>query len=238
MLSGCGKRDTTTSHFKRADDLLKHHYYQKARQQINLAIASDQYNLTNYRTGIALYYSHNQYLDSADLGEKALNLAKADKLKCSISDQEILDLYINVAMSYQKAHLLKNAENAYKSALALAPDDPEMLNCLGYFYAEENIKLDQSLRLLRRAVAYNPNNGNIVDSLGWAQYKMGQYRASVHTLARAVKLNPVGPELRYHLGVAYSKLGNNDSARIELGKAIILDHNMTKASILLKSLQK
>ncbi|MCX8053752.1 MAG: tetratricopeptide repeat protein, partial [Armatimonadetes bacterium] len=130
------------------------------------------------------------------------------------------------------------AERAYRAALTTAPNSAALMNNLAYFYAEEGIKLDEALLLAERAVRLLPNDANIVDTLGWAQYKKKRYSDAARTLERAVRLKPDDPTLRYHLGATYFKLGKLWNSRIELEKALLLDREMLEAKKLLRVIRR
>jgi len=90
-----------------------------------------------------------------------------------------------------------------KKALALAPDDPQALNYLGYTYVEMGVNLEEALLLLKRAVSLRPNDGFILDSLGWAYFKLKRYRDAVSELERAAEIVTDDPTIKEHLADAY-----------------------------------
>lgn len=105
------------------------------------------------------------------------------------------------------------AELDLKKALELYPDQPHVLNYLGYSWVDQHINLDQGLDMIRKAASLRPDDGAIIDSLGWAYYRLGQYNEAVQELERAVELMPQDPVLNDHLGDAYWKVGR----RLEAG---------------------
>jgi len=105
------------------------------------------------------------------------------------------------------------AEADLKKALALNPDQPNVLNYLGYSWVDQGVNLDEGLDMIRKAVALRPDDGHIVDSLGWAYYRMGRYEDAVTELERAIELMPQDPVVNDHLGDAYWKVGR----RLEAG---------------------
>ncbi|MGE3303846.1 MAG: tetratricopeptide repeat protein [Hyphomonadaceae bacterium] len=107
-----------------------------------------------------------------------------------------------------------------KAALKLSPDEPEVLNYLGYAWVDQGVHLEQGLELLQKAVSLEPESGYIVDSLGWAQFKLGDYRGAVETLERAVELMPDDWTLNDHLGDAYWKLKRRAEARFQWERAL------------------
>ena len=124
----------------------------------------------------------------------------------------------------QEAGNLATAENAYLKALELAPDDPEVCNTLGYFYAETNQKLDEALQLILKAIERKPNAGHIIDSLGWVFYQRGDFQTAVEKLENAVILMADQPDavVYEHLGDAYEKVGKHVKARDAWRKALDL----------------
>lgn len=105
------------------------------------------------------------------------------------------------------------AEADLKKALDLNPDQPQVLNYLGYSWVDQGINLDDGLDMIRKAVSLRPDDGPIVDSLGWAYYRLGRYDDAVTELERAVELMPQDPVINDHLGDAYWKVGR----RLEAG---------------------
>ena len=107
-----------------------------------------------------------------------------------------------------------------KKALALAPEDPQALNYLGYTYAEMGINLDEALLLLKKAVSIRPNDGFILDSLGWTYFKLKRYRDAVAELERATEIVKDDPTIKYHLAEAYLAL-HDYSRAIKLYRQIL-----------------
>ncbi len=105
------------------------------------------------------------------------------------------------------------AEADLLAALAIEPNDPGLLNYLGYSWIDRGVRMDEGFDLIRKAVSLQPHSGVIVDSLGWAHYKRGEYDEAVRYLERAVELEPSDPVLNDHLGDAYWKTGR----RLEAG---------------------
>ncbi|MCE5314282.1 MAG: tetratricopeptide repeat protein [Armatimonadota bacterium] len=238
IVVGCSDVGPSAASLSRAANLLDNGKYHAADKEMSAAIASDPTNLDTYTTAIALYSDRLRFADAAHVADTLQARLKSGKLTPKPSDEELGSLYLMFGLTYQQARRLDDAQNAYKNALALFPNSPHILNNLGWFYADEGINLNEALRLTKRAASLLPKDGNVVDSLGWAQFKSGRYETSARTLKRAVELEPDNSELRYHLGAAYSRIGKHIEANIELRKALILTPNMTKASLLLKTLQK
>jgi tetratricopeptide (TPR) repeat protein len=108
-----------------------------------------------------------------------------------------------------------NAELDLKKALELFPDQPQVLNYLGYSWIDQGVHLDEGMKMIRRAVEQRPDDGYIVDSLGWAHYRLGEYEEALKHLERAVELRPEDPTINDHLGDAYWKVGRRLEARFQ-----------------------
>ena len=104
--------------------------------------------------------------------------------------------------------------------LRLVPENAMVLNYLGYSWLSRSIKLDQARKLIEKAAAKDPENGSIIDSLGWVQYKTQDIAAAVETLERAVRLSPGNSVISDHLGDAYWKSGRLREARFEWRHAL------------------
>lgn len=109
----------------------------------------------------------------------------------------------------------ERAEEAFLESLESRPDDPWLLNYLGYSWADRNQNLDEALDLIERALEQTPDDGMIVDSLGWVLYRLGRYDEAVVELERAVGLEPAEAVIIDHLGDAYWKTGRHYEARFQ-----------------------
>ena len=111
------------------------------------------------------------------------------------------------------------AEVDLKKALQMQPDQPHVLNYLGYSWIDQGINLDEAMTMIKRAVDQRPDDGYIVDSLGWAYYRIGDYENAVKTLERAIELKPEDPTINDHLGDAYWRVGRTLEARFQWAHA-------------------
>jgi len=114
------------------------------------------------------------------------------------------------------------AEADLKAALKLVPDQPLVLNYLGYSWIDQGLNLKEGLKLIERAVALKPDDGYVVDSLGWAHFKLGNIKQAVLFLERAVELRPDDPILNDHLGDALWRAGRQREARFQWEQALTL----------------
>lgn len=125
-------------------------------------------------------------------------------------------------MSYDRTKRWQPAEVDFQQALKLAPDQPQVLNYLGYSWVDQNRNLRQGMALIEKAVKLVPDDGYFVDSLGWAHFKLGNYREAVRWLERAVELRPDDPTLNDHLGDALWRIGREREARFQWDQALTL----------------
>ncbi len=124
--------------------------------------------------------------------------------------------------SYERIKKWPQAEADLQKAMQLSPDQPLVLNYLGYSWVDQNRNLKQGLALIERAVQLKPDDGYIVDSLGWAHYRMGNIKEAVRFLERAVELKPEDPVLNDHLGDALWRVGRQQEARYQWEQALTL----------------
>lgn len=115
------------------------------------------------------------------------------------------------------------AEADFQAALTLSPEQPYVLNYLAYTWVEMGRNLPEARRMLERAVELRPNDGNIVDSLGWALFKLGDVPGAVRWLERAVELEPRNSVINDHLGDAYWAAGREREAQFQWRRALGLE---------------
>ncbi len=115
-------------------------------------------------------------------------------------------------VAYERAKQWPKAEADLKKALSLVPDSQpaakaQVLNYLGYSWVYQNINIDEAFKLLQQATDSAPRDGMIVDSLGWAYFRLGRWDDAVRELEKAVELKPGDPTINDHLGDAYWRAG-------------------------------
>lgn len=131
-------------------------------------------------------------------------------------------LYYARGQAYERSGDWKRAEADLSQALKLRPDEPELLNYLGYAWIDRGERLDEAMGMVEKAVAANPRSGAIVDSLGWAHYRLGDYKKAVEVLEQAVELEAGDPEINNHLGDAYWMVGRKDEAGFQWRRVLTL----------------
>jgi tetratricopeptide (TPR) repeat protein len=157
-----------------------------------------------------------QYVAAADAYTKAIDLTGGD------SPADWRFFYVR-GIAYERAKEWPKAEADFLKALELNPDQPAVLNYLGYSWIDMDMHLEPALEMIEKAVEAQPQDGYIVDSLGWAFYKLGRIDEAVTTLEQAVLLRPNDAEINDHLGDAYWKAGRKLEAKFQWNVAASVD---------------
>jgi tetratricopeptide (TPR) repeat protein len=153
-----------------------------------------------------------QFAECADVYSKGIEtIAKPEKSNWVI--------YYFRGICYERAKQWPQAEGDLKKALVLFPEQPHVLNYLGYSWIDQGVNLDDGMRMIKRAVEQRADDGYIVDSLGWAHYRLGNIEEAVKQLERAVELKPEDPTINDHLGDAYWRVGRMLEARFQWSHA-------------------
>ncbi|HYG86000.1 MAG TPA: tetratricopeptide repeat protein [Azospirillum sp.] len=160
-----------------------------------------------------LYRVAKRYGEAADTYTKALE-------RIGTPEERHWAVFYARALSLDKLDKWPLAEADLKKALELRPDEPYLLNYLGYSWVDRGQNLDRAKAMIERAVELKPRDGYIVDSLGWALYRIGEFEAAVGKLERAVELRPVDSTINDHLGDAYWRVGRRTEARFQWQRAL------------------
>ena len=126
-------------------------------------------------------------------------------------------------MTYHRMEDWPAAEADLRESMALKPGQPQVLNYLGYSMVERGENLDEALAMIEEAVRAQPQNGAIVDSLGWVQFRLDLFDDAVFHLERAAELLPIDPVINDHLGDAYWAVGRLNEARFQWQRALSFD---------------
>ena len=176
----------------------------------------EQSVLTRESLGRARFFRENY--------DEALPFYK--ELVDSMTDEEIT---ANVeplrfrAIIYERLKRWPEAEADFKRVLELVPDDVDTLNYLGYTWVDRGENLTEAFDMIREAVKQQPQSGAIVDSLGWAHYKLGEYDKARENLEEAVALSPSSATIIDHLGDVYWKVGRKREAGFQWKRALEFD---------------
>lgn len=155
----------------------------------------------------------DRYAEAADAYGRAIDLLQ------SVEQRHWVLLYTH-AIALERMGDFDRAEPVFRRTLEFVPEDPQVLNYLGYSLIEKGRNLDEALDMIKRAVAGDPESGYITDSLGWAYFRLGRYDDALPVMERAVELLPTDPILNDHLGDVYWAVGRQREARFQWRRAI------------------
>ncbi len=159
-----------------------------------------------------VYRSRKAFVEAVDAYDRAVAGVKNP-------DAGHWTLFYFRGIALERTKQWPRAEADFRKALELQPDQPLVLNYLGYSWVDQGMNLEEAFRMLRRAVEQRPRDGYIVDSLGWAYYRLGRYEEAVRILERAVELRPADPVINDHLGDAYWQVGRKLEAQFQWNHA-------------------
>jgi tetratricopeptide (TPR) repeat protein len=137
----------------------------------------------------------------------------------SMTDKNTWVTYYYRGICEERSKQWSKAEADMRKALELQPEQPHVLNYLGYSWIDQGINLDEGMKMIKRAVDQRPDDGYIVDSLGWAFYRIGNFEDAVKNLERAIDLKPEDPTINDHLGDAYWRVGRTLEAKFQWAHA-------------------
>lgn len=175
------------------------------RAKEGVALAKSQLNGTKqdrvvWLTLAQMYTRLHRWKDASSAIDQAAKLG-------STKQDMALIYFLRGALQERQKHI-DAAEQEFRQALSVDPDNALTLNYLGYMLADHNMKLDEALQMVQHAVKLDPENGAYLDSLGWVRYKMGQYAIAEQVLQKAVTLIPTDPTVHDHLGEVYATTGH------------------------------
>jgi tetratricopeptide (TPR) repeat protein len=177
-----------------------------------------------------IYRSKENYAEAFKQYDHAIALAGAPK-------PGHWSLYYARGICNERMGKWQAAEADLKTALKLSDDHPLVLNYLGYSWIEQGTHLEEALGMIEKAVELRPTDGFIVDSLGWAQYRLGDYAHAVQVLQRAVELEPGDSTINDHLGDAYWKVGRKIEARFQWSHALEMKPEPDRVGVIKAKLQ-
>ncbi|TGP92897.1 MULTISPECIES: tetratricopeptide repeat protein [unclassified Mesorhizobium] len=159
-----------------------------------------------------VYSSKDDFRSAANLYDKAVEVLKTPTAAN-------WNIFYQRGIAYERLKEWPKAEPNFRKALELQPDQPQVLNYLGYSWVDMNTNLKEGLEMIQKAVDLRPSDGYIVDSLGWAYFRLGRFDDAVREMERAVSLKPEDPVLNDHLGDAYWRVGRKLEATFQWNQA-------------------
>jgi tetratricopeptide (TPR) repeat protein len=176
------------------------------------------------------YRSGEKFKEAADAYDHAIALLNP----VSAKDWPI---YFARAVSEEGAKNWNAAEVDLKKALQLAPNEPAVLNYLGYSYVDQNRNIEEALAMLEKAQSLKPTDGYIADSVGWAYFKLGRFADAAKTLESAVELIPGDSTINGHLGDAYWRVGRKLEAKFQWSHALSFGPDSNQKALIEKKLK-
>ncbi|MGH6875467.1 MAG: tetratricopeptide repeat protein [Aestuariivirgaceae bacterium] len=181
---------------------------EEALEKISAVLAADPANYDAWLTKADFLRDAKRFTEAAEAYTRALSLV-------ATPDRNHALVYYFRGIAYERSQQWDKAEVDFRKSLALLPDQANVLNYLGYSMVDKRVNLTEALQMIRKAVELKPNDGYIVDSLGWAHYQLREYEEAVKHLERAVELRPEDPIINEHLGDAYWRAGRRLEARFQ-----------------------
>lgn len=212
----------------RLNALLDHN--QEAEQEIKALIQAYPLSADITQALGDIYFDQKQFKEAVETYSKVIDLTQ-------LMDSSIWPVFFARAVSYEKLGEWNKAEKDLKQALVFAPNEPMLLNYLGYSWVLKGKNLQEAQEILQKAVDIAPKEGAIRDSLGWAMMANEQYDEAVIQLELAAETIPQDPELNYHLGVAYWKTGRHQEAINQWNVALTCKPTPEEKELILKALQ-
>ncbi len=239
IISGCSTQESSyRDDFRDAVKLIDEGKKTAGDAKLQKSLEKHSDDPEAYLAATHIYYNNDMLEEAVTTADSLVLLLKSGAIDSEIADVRKAAIFDNLGSLYWEMGDVDGADVAFSSALEITPDDPMRMNNLGYLYADEGINLDKSVALLRVAVEKMPSSAMVLDSMGWALYKIGKYEESLKYMEDAVTNNPNMAELRYHLGVVLVETGDVKRAKIELGKALYLDDSLTEANLVLKNMEE
>nr|WP_240992539.1 tetratricopeptide repeat protein [Mesorhizobium ciceri] len=170
--------------------------YDEAIAHLKALVEAHPDDMRAYQALGGVYASKEDFRSAAGLYDKAVAMLKTPT-------RADWNIFYQRGIAYERLKEWPKAEPNFRKALELFPDQPQVLNYLGYSWVDMNINLEEGLQMIQKAVDLRPSDGYIVDSLGWAYFRLGRFEDAVREMERAVSLKPEDPVLNDHLGDAY-----------------------------------
>lgn len=196
------------SRLEQASNLSRLDKTESAIEALKVLIENQPDDLTGYMVLGGIYNREKRYREAADIYDRAVNIIGTPQA-------HHWNLFFRRGIAYERLKEWPAAEPNFKKSLELSGNQAEVLNYLGYSWVDQGINLEEGMDMIRKAVEAQPRSGFIVDSLGWAYYRIGEYEKAVEELERAVQLMPQDPTINDHLGDAYWKVGRKLEATFQ-----------------------
>ncbi len=169
-----------------------------------------------YATQADILRQKNRYAEAVAAYDKAIARITSPK-------RGTWPLFYARGIAHDRAHDWRKAERDLQRAMELAPDQPYILNYLGYSWADQGNNLAKARVLIEKAMVLKPNDGAITDSLGWVVFRQGDVGGAIKLLERAAELTPEDATINSHLGDAYWSAGRKREAQFQWRRALLFN---------------
>ena len=199
--------------------------FDKAVTQLKALIAEKTDRIDAALTLADLMRGKERFADAVSAYDMAVSRLKTP-------DERYWPIYFGRGISQERVKQWPKAEADMKKALELSPDQPYVLNYLGYSWIDQGVNLDEGMKMLKRATELRPDDGAVTDSVGWAYYRLGQFNDAVEWLERASEQKGDDATVVEHLGDAYWHVGRKREARFEWERALNQKPEKDRISVL------
>jgi len=206
--------ESTSEYFENA--ALRMAYLFQKKGKFQQAVDLIEQLISNAPDDIELYLFLGSIHEEAQAYEKA-EITFKEGLAIDDTNYKLL---FRLGVVYDKWGKKEESINQMKRVIELHPNNANALNYLGYTYADKGIHLDEAETLIRKALKQKPDDGYIMDSLGWVYFRRGQYDEAEIFLNKAIKLVPEDPIILEHMGDVYEKLNQLRTALNYYEKAL------------------
>ncbi|MDK1384547.1 tetratricopeptide repeat protein [Sinorhizobium sp. 8-89] len=189
---------------------------EEAKKHLRALIDVDPKNIRSYLAYGSVLSDAKDYKEMGELYDRAVAAIGP------VPKRGDWTVFFQRGIAYERQKIWEKAEPNFRKALELNPDQPQVLNYLGYSWVDMNINLEEGLDMIRKAVELKPDDGYIVDSLGWAYFRMNRFDDAVTELERAAELMAGDATINDHLGDAYWRVGRKLEAVFQWNQALEL----------------
>lgn len=186
----------------------------EAKEHLQALIETDPQDLRGYLALGSVLSAAKEYKAMGELYDRAVAIIGP------VPNRTHWNIFFQRGIAYERQKKWEQAEPNFLKALDLNPNQPQVLNYLGYSWVDMDLKLEEGLEMIRQAVNLKPDDGYIVDSLGWAYYRLGRFDDAVTELERAAELRAGDPTINDHLGDAYWRVGRKLEATFQWNRAL------------------
>lgn len=185
----------------------------EATKQLTALILADPTDTRAYLALGGVHSANKDFKSAAAVYDKAV-------VAIGTAQRDDWNIFYQRGIAHERTKNWDVAQASFKEALKLYPDQPQVLNYLGYSWVDRNENLEEALGMIRKAVELRPDDGYIIDSLGWAYYRLGKFEEAAAELVTAIRLRPEDATINDHLGDAFWRVGRKLEARFQWQHAL------------------